>query len=260
MKIIDFHTHPFLYQKQSIVMYKDALSLEPDSFRELLRTRGIEIFCGAVTEPNHPTGKEETWTAIKACNDTAFALQERYGGSYIPGVQVHPDYVAESCAEIDRAIAHGSRLIGEICWYIDGWQFDNRGLDEIFDYAAEKGMIVSVHPSDDDSMNALLLRHRDLCIVGAHPGDWSRYFAQAERMRMCENYLLDISAHGIERLGSLKKLVDMFGSERILFGSDFPSCDPAFFIAGVLEDPYLSARDKENILFRNAERILNIDE
>lgn len=84
-------------------------------------------------------------------------------------------------------------------------------------------------------------------------------FSQLERLKRFDNYILDISAHGIERIGSLKKLVNAIGSERIVFGSDFPSCDPIAFIACVENDPYITEQDKENILYRNAERILKLD-
>ena len=30
MKIIDFHTHPIMYQEQSLVMYKDAVQLDAE--------------------------------------------------------------------------------------------------------------------------------------------------------------------------------------------------------------------------------------
>ncbi|MEE0363277.1 MAG: amidohydrolase family protein [Oscillospiraceae bacterium] len=259
MKIIDFHTHPIMYQEQSLVMYKDAVQLDADGFQAFLRSRGIQTFCGSVLQPQHITTFDETWKVIKKCNDTAFRLQEYYQGKYIPGVLIHPQHVNDSVEEIDRAIQHGSNLIGEICWYIDGWEFGDSGLDELLCYAAEKEMVLSVHPSDDDSMNATLARHHDLCIVGAHPGEWNHFFSQLERLKRFDNYILDISAHGIERIGSLKKLVNAIGSERIVFGSDFPSCDPIAFIACVENDPYITEQDKENILYRNAERILKLD-
>ncbi len=59
MKIIDFHTHPIMYQEQSLVMYKDAVQLDADGFQAFLRSRGIQTFCGSVLQPQHIASKED---------------------------------------------------------------------------------------------------------------------------------------------------------------------------------------------------------
>jgi predicted TIM-barrel fold metal-dependent hydrolase len=50
--------------------------------------------------------------------------------------------------------------------------------------------------------------------------------------------------------------VDTFGAERIVFGSDFPICNPAMFIGGVMLETLITDRDKEKIFSLNAKRIL----
>lgn len=48
------------------------------------------------------------------------------------------------------------------------------------------------------------------------------------------------------------------GSDRLLFGTDYPGVGPAADIAAVLFEP-LTHREREAIFFRNAERLLGIE-
>ncbi len=254
-KIIDFHTHPIFKPEQNILMYKDSYDFTIENFKENLLKSGISKFCGSVINPNKDSSVLEKVLDNNAC---AYKLCEIYGGDYIPGIHIHPDYIEESFNQIDEASSREVRLIGELVPYLDGWDYSHKGIHPILDYAEKKGMIVSVHSTDSDALDSWILEHPNLIIVGAHPGDWSFFFKQLERLKKYDNYMLDISATGITRFGMLKKLVDEIGSERILFGSDYPSCDPNVFISGVLQNPLLSDSDKENILFKNAQRLLNI--
>jgi predicted TIM-barrel fold metal-dependent hydrolase len=55
----------------------------------------------------------------------------------------------------------------------------------------------------------------------------------------------------------LRYAVDQVGSERILFGTDYPICNPGVYIGGVLAEP-ISDEAKENIFSKNAKRLLGI--
>ena len=65
-----------------------------------------------------------------------------------------------------------------------------------------------------------------------------------------ENMFLDLSGSGLFRMGMLRRGVDVMGSERILFGTDYPICNPAMNVAGVLFED-LSEVERQNILYRN---------
>ena len=55
----------------------------------------------------------------------------------------------------------------------------------------------------------------------------------------------------------LKKLVNEVGSEKILFGTDFPICNPEMYVRAV-DSEEISSKDKDNIYFKNAQRVLGI--
>ena len=78
------------------------------------------------------------------------------------------------------------------------------------------------------------------------------------RMKMSENYYLDISGTGVFRHGLIRHALDDFGKERILFGTDFPVCNPSVYLGAVLMDISISDTEREYILNKNAKRLLNI--
>ena len=48
MKIIDFHTHPYMQIDASICMYKNSSYLTPDQAKKHIESLGISKICGSV--------------------------------------------------------------------------------------------------------------------------------------------------------------------------------------------------------------------
>ena len=59
------------------------------------------------------------------------------------------------------------------------------------------------------------------------------------------------------RYGMLRRIIDEMGADRVLFGSDFPTCNPAMFVGGVLLDPLITDGEKEKIFSGNAKKLLS---
>ena len=78
-----------------------------------------------------------------------------------------------------------------------------------------------------------------------------------ERMKKFPNLNLDISGTGLFRYGLLAALAQTVGSDRVLFGTDYPICNPGMYVQAVLGE-HIPDEDKEKILFGNARRILGI--
>lgn len=252
-EIIDFHTHPFSTKEQNLLMYKDTYDIDRDMFADYCKSIGTVKVCGSVASTDKPAN---LWEKVRRNNDTAYELKRYYGDFYCPGIHIHPDFVRESCSEIEYAAKNGIKMIGELVPYLDGWDYDNPAISEIMRVARDCGMIVSVHSDYTEKMNRFIENCGDITVVGAHPSEWNNLFSQVKLLKQYPNYMIDISATGITRFGMIKKLVDEVGSKRLIFGSDFPICDPAVFIAGVENAPFITENDKENIFSRNAKRIL----
>lgn len=257
-EIIDFHTHPFLTEENNICKHQEYCHLDVDKTLEVFKYLGVSRICGSVIVGD--MGKYASyWDRIKHNNDTALALRERYGDFYLPGFHVHPDHVDESIAEIHRMHGEGVRLIGELVPYCDGWKdYSCEGFSAILDEAEKYGMIVNFHSSGDDEMDAMVKAHPNVTFVAAHPGEYAPLMRHIERMKMSENYYLDLSGTGIFRYGAVRHLIDEVGVDRLLYGSDYPTCAPGMFLGGILFDDTLTDTEKEKILSGNAKRLLGL--
>ena len=247
-EIIDFHTHPFLDETDSICIYKSTTKTAPDDLFNI----GIDRFCGSVI-----TYKSSGIGNTRISNDTALALRDKYGEKYVPGFMVHPNFPEESIAELIRAEECGVRLIGELVPYAYKWQYDSDGFYEILDYTDKKDFVYSMHTTDIEVMRKIAKEHNKTQFVFAHPGEAARVEEHISVMLECENVYLDISGTGLFRYGMLKHLVTKVGADRILFGSDYPICNPGMYIAGV-EFEKLMDNEKELIFAGNAKRLLKI--
>lgn len=257
-EIIDFHTHPFDDCDTNICSHQEYLNMTSESTAEYLKGLGISKICGSVIYRGAEKDSDP-WEWIAESNRRALALKEQYGDFYIPGFHVHPDYVKESCAEIEKMHKLGVHLIGELVPRRYGWSdYSAKAFDEILDAATAYGMVVNFHSMDDDQMDEMVRKHPNTVFVAAHPGEYDKYMRHLERMKMSENYHLDLSGTGLFRHGMLRHGIDLFGAERFIFGSDYPTCNPAMFIGGVAVDTQLSDEEKKLILAGNAKRLLQM--
>ena len=256
-EIIDFHTHPFLTKEQNVCSHIEYCDMSAENTVEVFKKLGISKICGSVIRET--AEGESLWEKIKSNNDTALALAEQYQGFYIPGFHIHPDFLEESFGEIERMSQQGVKLIGELVPYFDGWSdYSDPRFSQLLDEAGKRNMIVSFHSMGEDAMDQMVKDHPDVIFVAAHPGEYYEFMRHLERMKYSENYYLDVSGYGIFRYGMLRHAIDAFGAERILFGSDYPTCNPGMYVGGVLLDNLLTDKEKEKIFSLNAKKLLNI--
>jgi predicted TIM-barrel fold metal-dependent hydrolase len=259
-EIIDFHTHPFVDERNNICSHTAYCNMSIDGTKKLFDNLRVSHICGSVLTPRaYRSAYTNVWERILDENEIALQLRNYYQGFYIPGFHVHPDYVEESIGEIRRMHELGVRLIGELCPYFHGWKdYSCDGFSEILDEAEKYGMVVNCHSMGEDEMDQMVKAHPGVIFVAAHPGEYGEFIRHMERMRMSENYYLDLSGYGIFRHGMLRHAIDEFGPERFLFGSDYPTCNPAMYIGGVLLDDLITDEEKELIFSKNARRLLNL--
>lgn len=257
---IDFHTHPFVDPAHNIAAHKDYCSMSLENTRKIFSRLGVSKICGSVIRVGG-SANEDPWRVIRENNEQALALRDAYGEFYLPGFHVHPAYVEESIAEIERMHALGVRLIGELVPYYDCWNeltYASPSFSEILNAAEKYDMIVSFHSQNDDAMDKMVAAHPNVRFVSAHPGEYPDFMRHIERAKLSKNYYLDLSGTGLFRYGMLRRAIDDMGLEHILFGSDFPTCNPAMFLGAVLMDPLLTDNERERILSGNAKALLEL--
>ena len=257
-EIIDFHTHPFIKPESNICNYKNysANITAYDTLNDL-KNLGVSKICGSVIIPFDKSNYD--WESMKTLNNIALELWDLYSDFYIPGFHVHPSFVKESCEEIEAMHQKGVRLIGEIVPYYHGWsEYGSKELSEILVVAEQYDMIFNIHTMDEEGIDVLLKNHPKLTVVAAHPGEKPMFDRHLERMKAHENYYLDLSGTGIFRHASLRNAIDTVGVERFIYGSDYPTCNPAMLLGGVLLDYTITDKEKEFVLSKNTKRLLNL--
>lgn len=257
MEIIDFHTHPFDKRENNICQHIDFCNMSLENTKRDLNKMGITRICGSVI-CGHKEG-DDLWEKVQKNNNEALRLKEIYGDFYVPGFHVHPAYIKESCEEIEKMHKLGVNLVGELVPYIDGWtDYSSPELSEILDLAGQYNMIVSFHNYNDDEADKMVAAHKNVTFVAAHPGEYSTLMRHIDRMKKNDNCYLDLAAVGIFRHGMLRRAIDEVGAERILFGTDYPTCSPSVFLGGVLLDHLITDKERELVLAGNAKRILGL--
>lgn len=252
-KVIDFHVHPFRREAYNLNFYPGMEAADAAEMQKQLKSVGISHICGSVLKKD---GCPEDFEAIRALNREALTLRQALGDFYTPGFHIHPAFVRESCEEVEFMHRNEVHLVGELVPYLHGWgNFDPKNWMQIMDVAESYGMVCSYHTPFAFDMNRMVGEHPGIVFVAAHPGDRDRVPEHIAAMKKHENLYLDISGTGLFRLGMLRHLVQAVGAERILFGSDYPICNPGMYVQAVLTE-VISEADKERILWGNARRLL----
>ena len=255
--IIDFHTHPYLTADEFYCFYPEGFVPSPAQMKEDLSKAGISHICGSVLlKEKYDEGRGFGY--LKECNLKALLLKEALGNFYTPGFHVHPDYVKESCEEIEKMNSREIRLIGELVPYMHGWNdYSNKGLQDILDVAESFHMAVSYHtmPEEQEEMEKMVAAHPGITFIAAHPGEREDYQKHLERMKKYDNLYLDISGTGLFRYGMLAYGVNEVGSDRFLFGTDYPICNPKMYAQAILQEP-ITESARENIFYYNSRRLL----
>ena len=256
-EVIDFHTHPFYNHKNNFCFFQNVVN-DYNEFKDDLINSGISKCCGSVIRRFVP----ESFSEVSELNEEAFKLSQLYDGFYIPGIHFHPAFVEQSIEELNKYSKLGVKLIGEICPYLMGWKdYYTEEMDSIYKEADKLNMVVNFHSNVgnelEQTIEKAIERFPNLIFVAAHPREKALLENHIERLKKYDNYFLDLSGTGISRFGTLKHLVDSVGSEKILFGTDYPISNPKMYVEGVLFEK-ITDRQKEDILSANAKRILGL--
>lgn len=198
---------------------------------------------------------------VESINDF-IAEQTRIHPEFIGFAAMHQDFENKE-AEINRAIDMGLRGV-KIHPDTQGVNLDDPRLMELYEIIEGRIPII-IHTGDyryDYShprrLKNVLRAFPELVVDAAHFGGWSIYDIALDYLKE-ENCFMDASS-SMAFLGDrrTKELVDIYGTDRIMFGSDFPMWDPTqeynrFTSLGFTDD------ELEKLLFKNAERFLGFE-
>ena len=112
--------------------------------------------------------------------------------------------------------------------------------------------------SNPNRMEPILSRYPRLTVIGAHFGGWSVWDEATARLAKYENFLVDCSSSLYAMSPArARELIMAYGTDRVLFGTDYPMWYPEGeierFLAIDLDDA-----ERANILYNNAARLFGI--
>lgn len=258
-EIIDAHIHPMETASQRIGAYSREESME--QFDAEMRRAGVDLYAGSVIE----TGDPDDFKWIEHLNRTALRLRDKYP-AYIPGIHVHGKFVEESCAELQAMKAEGVKLVGELVPYVLGTgDFNTPGMIAIFKEMAKLDMVASLHWVCKPEAEEMVKEVPELKVIMAHPGEpWGEdaWGGAKERLKFVaqhKNVHMDISGTGLFRWNFLRYAVDTCGADKIIFGSDMPTCSVGMNLYGALSE-HLTREEFELVLSGNFRRLMGMNQ
>jgi len=254
-EIIDCHIHPPVSDAADLTWFYPVESL--DAFVADMRGMGIDRACGSVIA----RGEIDSFAPVAAMNKTALELQDRFPDFYIPAMHIDPRYPDESCAELELYVKEkGVRWVGELVGYMMGYQGDYLppGCEPIYELATELGVCIDFHCGDLEMIDRMCTAFPKLNFALAHPeASQGPFKARLELVTRHPNLHLDLSGSGVMRWDLIRYAVEKAGAEKLLFGSDFPICNPAMYIHCVMTE-HISDKEREAIFSGNFKRLIGM--
>jgi predicted TIM-barrel fold metal-dependent hydrolase len=112
--------------------------------------------------------------------------------------------------------------------------------------------------SNPNRMIPILEKYPDLTVIGAHFGGWSIWEDATEKFLKYDNFWVDCSSSLYAMTPEkAKELMLAYGTDRVLFGTDYPLWTPESEIERFMQVD-LSEEQREDILYNNAARLFSI--
>ncbi len=275
--IIDFHTHifpPRIKGNRSQYLGRDPLfnTLYSDPKARLATSREL-------IESMDRDGVDISvvlnigWRSHELCVETNDYIMEsvsRYHERLVGFGMIQPLAGKKALAEMERLARGGIKGIGEMRPDIQGFDLADEVMRPIADAARDYGLILLTHASEPvghiypgkgditpDVLYRFISKFPDNAIVLAHWGGGLPFYALMPEVKdVMKNVFVDTAASPfLYKKEVFIHIAEIFGEEKVIFGSDFPLIRQGRLINDILSLP-ISQRVKDMILGGNAEGLL----
>jgi uncharacterized protein len=280
--IIDFHTHifpPWLKEKRDEYVRTDpCFSLLYGQPKARIATAEELIASMDETGIDLSVVLNAGWASHELCvktNDYILDSVSRYPKRLVGFCAIQPRAGDAAIAEIERCARAGARGIGELRSDAQGFDLaDKKTMKPLVDTALKYDLIFLTHCSEPvgheysgkgritpDIIYSFVTAFPELRIVCAHWGGGLPFYAlMPEVARALANVFFDTAATVfLYKPEIFEHVSHILGSERILFGTDYPLMRQDRVIAQV-RAAQLPEKDKAEILGANARKLLYCDE
>ncbi len=262
--IIDAHAHIFPEKIAAkavagIGNFYDSLQMHLDGTAETLIKQGEAAGIGKFLVQSVATVPEQ----VTSINDFISEQVKKYPDKFIGFAAMHPNF-RDVREELERAVSSGLKGI-KLHPDFQRFNIDDEKAFEIYGAAEDMGLPILIHMGDirtEFSKPKRLLnimgRFPRLKIIAAHFGGWSEWDSAADILKGtglwtdCSSSLYAMSPE------HARSLIDVYGADRVLFGTDYPMWTAAEELERFGRIP-LTEREREMILHENAEKLLSVN-
>jgi len=280
--IVDFHTHifpPWLRERRDEYIKCDPcfslLYSQPEAriatAEELLASMdeagiGLSVVLNA------------GWVSHELCvktNDYILDSVSRYPTRLVGFCAIQPGAGDAAIAELERCAKAGAKGIGELRSDVQGFDLaDEETMKPLVDAALQHDLIFLTHSSEPvgheysgkgsitpDILYSFIAGFPNLKLVCAHWGGGLPFYAlMPEVAKVLANVFFDTAATVfLYKPEIFEQMSCIIGSDKILFGSDYPLMHQNRVIAQI-QSSRLPEEDKARILGANAQKLLCQDE
>ena len=278
--IIDFHTHVVprrIKERRDRYLGRDAcFSLLYAEAKAKLITAEELITAMDEYQIDKSVILNLGWTSHELCvetNDYILEAIARYPQRLIGFCAIQPLAADKAIKELERCAQNGAKGIGEMRPDVQGFDLkDNEVMKPLVEAIMQHDLIFLTHASEPvgheyfgkgtvtaEFIYPLILNFPDLKLVCAHWGGGLPFYAlMPEVEKALKNVYFDTAATPfLYKPQIFRHVADIIGSDKILFGSDYPLLSPRR-IVDQIESLKLSQEDKDNILGGNARKLLSL--
>jgi len=276
--IIDFHTHVFppwiKEERDEYIKCDPSFSLLYSQPKAKLITTEELIASMDEIELDLSVILNIGWASHQLCvktNDYILDSVSRYPDRLIGFCSIQPKAGDAALFELERCAQAGARGIGEMRSDAQSFDLMNKEVMEpLVDMVIKHGLIFLTHSSEPvghqyfgkgnitpDILYSFALGFPNLKLVCAHWGGGLPFYAlMPEVAKALSNVFFDTAATNfLYRPQIFRQVSEIIGSDKILFGSDYPLIPQGRIIAQI-QSLELPQEDKNKILGDNARKLL----
>ena len=261
-KIIDAHCHIYpdkIAQKASdstgnfydISMFLDG---KISTLLEYGKNAGIDHFVvqSVATTPHQ----------VSSINNFIADSVQKSNGKFTGLGTLHPDS-EDIEADVNEIISLGLKGV-KLHPDIQQFKIDDYRMLKIYELCEGK-LPILMHTGDHrydysnpNRMMPILDIYKNLTVIGAHFGGWSIWEDATQKLKKYENLYVDCSSslYAITPKKA-RELIMAYGTNRVLFGTDYPMWEPEDEIAKFMQID-LTENEREDILYNNCARLFDI--
>ena len=276
--IIDFHTHIFpswvKEHRDEYIKRDPCFSLHYSPPEAKLATAEELIASMDKDGVDLSIALNIGWVSQELCvktNDYILDSVSRYPNRLIGFCSIQPKAGDAAIAELERCAKAGARGVGEMKSDMQGFDLaDTATMKFIIDTMVKYNLVFLTHSSEPvghqyigkgsitpDILYSFILNFPNLKLVCAHWGGGLPFYAlMPEVAKALANVSFDTAATVfLYQPQIFKQVSDIIGSDKILFGSDYPLI-PQSRIITQIQSVELPEEDKDRILGGNAQKLL----